>query len=408
MAKSRRKTATQEPTLYLPLPHPGQWAILNSAARFRVVACGRRFGKTELGKVAALLVAADGGRVWWVAPTQKMALELWQSLLELLETHAQQVDRTNRILRLPGGGELRVQSAHVPDHLRGTGLDLVVVDEAAFCSEQAWQALRPALSDRQGQALFLSTPQGRNWFWRLYQRGLDPLQPDWACWQMPTQANPLIPAGELEAARRDLPARQYQEEYEAAFLDDYGSVFRNVLACVAAAPARQPPGEPVCMGIDWGRVYDYTVVAVLGMQSRRLLHLERFHQVEWRIQRQRVLHLAGQWRPRLLLAEANSIGGPNIEALQQEGLPIQPFMMTAASKPRLIDQLAAAIDNQDISLLDDPVLLHELMSYGMQRSPTGHWHYSAPEGGHDDTVIALALAYHASLEQGRGRIQDYR
>jgi hypothetical protein len=99
---------------------------------------------------------------------------------------------------LPGGGTVQVRSADNPDALRGEGLDFVVVDECAYVAEAAWQeALRPALSDRLGRAMFISTPAGRNWFWRHYQRGLE--GGDWQSWSFPTSDN-LHAAGDLAAA----------------------------------------------------------------------------------------------------------------------------------------------------------------------------------------------------------------
>ena len=187
------------------MPHEAQWLILNSAARFRVVACGRRFGKTEVGKLDLMITAFDGGIAWWVSPTHKMALDVWLSLLHLLEPLADKVDRSNRSIQFSGGGVITIQSGHDPERLRGAGLDSVVIDEAAYCHPDVWHVLRPALSDRQGHALFLSTPRGRNWFWTLYQRGQDPLHPDWWSVRLPAWTNPTLPSGEVARARLDLP-----------------------------------------------------------------------------------------------------------------------------------------------------------------------------------------------------------
>ena len=115
-----------------------------------------------------------------------------------------EVRKVDRQINLPGGGMVGVRSADNPDSLRGEGLDYVVLDECAFMSETAWtEALRPALSDRQGGALFISTPKGRNWFWRLYQRGLED-GVEWMAFRFPTSANPHIPPPEIDAARDSL------------------------------------------------------------------------------------------------------------------------------------------------------------------------------------------------------------
>jgi hypothetical protein len=211
---------------------------------------------------------------------------------------------------------------------------------------------------------------------------------------MPTAANPFIPAAEIAAARAELPERRFRQEYLAEFITEGGGVFGNVRACVRPVPPWQ--GEGVCFGIDWGRVNDYTVVLVMGEDSGQVYELARFHQLSWAAQRAKIIALAKRWRPGLILAEANSIGGPNIEALQAEGLPMRPFTTTQASKAKMMDALALALENGALSLPPDPILLGELEAYQLERLPGGDFRYTAPAGGHDDCVVALALAWQAT------------
>ena len=112
-------------------------------------------------------VAMNGGRAWWVAPSYKMAAVGWRLVHELgVQVPGVQVSKVNRMITLPTGGAVQIRSADDPDSLRGEGLDFVVMDECAFMKEDAWtHALRPALSDRLGKAMFISTPKGRNWFY---------------------------------------------------------------------------------------------------------------------------------------------------------------------------------------------------------------------------------------------------
>jgi hypothetical protein len=131
----------------------------------------------------------------------------------------------------------------------------------------------------------------------------------------------------------------------------------------------------------------------------RQIYLERFNQIGWAVQRGRLAALYEQFKPRAILAEENSIGSVNIEALQAEGLPVRGYMMTSKSKAPLIDGLALAMEREEVVLLNDPVLKHELTAYEMKRTSTG-WSYSAPSGSHDDTVIATALSLWASKWYG--------
>lgn len=382
----------------MPRPLPGQDEVMSSPARFRVVACGRRWGKTETGKMAVIECANRGGSAWWVMPSYRMADDVWRSLKATLADHWQEKNEQQKLILLPGGGSLRVRSGDDPDSLRGASLDLVVLDEAAFLREGVWtSALRPALSDRRGRAMFLSTPKGiGNWFHRVFGYGLDPTRAEWQSWQFPTAANPRIAADEIEAARLDLPERVFRAEYLAEFTDDSGGVFRNILPCATAAALAAPePGHQYALGIDWGRV-DFSVAIVIDKTDGKMVAMDRFNGVGWALQRGRLAALAETWQPSAIWAEENSIGGPNIEALRAEGLPVYPFTTTNASKDDLINSLALAFERGRLQIIPDPVLLHELQSYTLERLPSGRYRYSAPSGGNDDTIIALALAYHAS------------
>jgi hypothetical protein len=403
----QKRSATAKPNIIrYPIPHPGQAIILNHPARFRVVACGRRFGKTMLAKLDVMLTACNGGVAWWVLPTYTMAQDVWNDLVFHLEPiDGIDILKSEKTIFFRNRGLIAVRSGHEPDRLRGSGLDKLVIDEAAYCDEAVWHALRPALSDRHGRALLLSTPRGHNWFWSMVQKGFDPLEPDWVAWRMPTAANPFIPPAEIEVARHELPDRVFAQEYLAAFLDDNGMVFRGVRACVRSVG--EPLPEPICFGVDWGRMNDFTAIVVMGMESRQVYEVVRFTGMRWSQQRSKLKNLAKRWQPQLILAEANSIGSPNIEALREEGLPIHPFTTTAQSKAQIIDGLALAIEDGQISLPDDAVLLGELTAYEMQRLPAGDFRYAAPSGGHDDTVIALALALHAATRIPRARVSLY-
>ena len=154
-------------------PHKTQKIVHDCTARFRVLASGRRWGKTRLGVYEALEVAFGGGRSWWVSPSYKMGAVGWRPLSRLAgDMKVAEVKYGERLITFPNGGSVQCRSADDPDSLRGEGLDFVVLDEASFMAHRTWmEALRPALSDRNGRALFISTPKGRNWFYNLYMRG---------------------------------------------------------------------------------------------------------------------------------------------------------------------------------------------------------------------------------------------
>lgn len=384
----------------LPGRHPGQREVMEHPARFKVLACGRRWGKTCLGALACIVTALNGGRAWWVAPSYKVALVGWRLITRLAkQVPGCEVRRGDFSVHLPSGGEIWVRSAHDPDSLRGEGLDFVVMDECAFMHESAWQgAIRPALSDRRGRAIFISTPKGRNWFWRLYARGRDDAQSAWHSWSFPTSNNPYIAAEEIAEARQDLPERVFRQEYLAEFLDDAGGVFRRVTEAVTAIPQEgRIDGREYVIGVDWGKYQDFTVFAVMERGRRELVALERFNQIDYSVQVGRLKALAERFQPDAIVVERNAMGEPLVEQLGRDGLPVVPFVMTNATKTQVIDALSLAFERGDIKILPDEVLVTELQAYEMSRSPSGLLRYNAPDGVHDDTVVALALAWHGIM-----------
>ena len=208
-------------TVKLPPLHPGQQAVAHDPARFKVLACGRRWGKTRLGTVLCLATALRGGRAWWVAPSYKMAQVGWRGLAQLAgQIPGAVVARGEMLIGVPGGGTVQVRSADNPQSLRGEGLDFCTLDECAYMLEAAWtEALRPALADRKGGALFISTPHGLNWFRQLFVLGQQP-GGEWRSWQFKSADNPHLDAGEIAAARGLLSSRVFRQEFEADFLED--------------------------------------------------------------------------------------------------------------------------------------------------------------------------------------------
>ena len=389
------------PTVDVVLPslHIGQRKVVDNPARFKCLACGRRWGKTRVGTALDIEVALKGGRAWWVAPSYKMGAVGWRLVKELaIQIPGANISLGDRMVTFPGGGTVQVRSADDPDSLRGEGLDLCIMDECAFMKEEAWtHAIRPALSDRQGRAIFISTPKGHNWFYRLFQRGLDPEYTEYYSWQFPTSDNPFIADEEIEAARATLPDRIFRQEYLAEFIADAGGVFRGVMDAVGAIPQDEALAEhQYVIGVDLAKHNDFTVIAVVDIGLKALVYLDRFNKIDLLIQAQRIegaFKRFNTFRRCSMIVERN-YNETVVEILQARGIPVQPFITTNASKTSAIGRLERAFDYDEISILNDLVLIAELQAYEAIRLPnSGLMRYSAPDGMHDDTVMALAFAW---------------
>ena len=384
--------------LTLPRLHPGQRRVLEHRQRYAVLALGRRWGKTTLAVDLAVREALAGRPVGWFAPTYQLLAEAWRALKRRLGPVTRHASEVEHRLELVTGGVVECWSLDGPDPARGRRYGRVILDEASIVRDllARWQeAIRPTLTDLAGDALILGTPKGRNAFWQLHQRGVAGVA-DWSAHAGPTAENPHIDLAEVEKARRDLPDRVFRQEYLAEFIEDGSGVFRRVAEAARLEPQERRDGHWYVMGADWAREHDYTALSVIDVTAREQVALERFSQVEWAIQYGRLRALYDRYTPVVILAEHNSFGSPVIEHLQRQGLPVRPWTATNATKAAVVDALALALERGDVGLLDDEVQTGELQAYTAERLPSGLVRYTAPEGMHDDTVIALALAWEAA------------
>jgi len=207
----------------LPKLHSGQLGVASSSARFKVLVAGRRWGKTRLGVWLCIAKAMQGKKTWWVAPTYSMANEGWKEIRTLGKDYGVTIKEGDKTLYTPTGGYVTVRTADNPDRLRGAGLDFIVLDECAYIKEATWkEVLRPTLTERQGGALFISTPKGYNWFQRLYDEAEN--QEDWERWQLSTYTNPFVPHEELEIAKQEVGSFLFSQEYLAEFVEAKGGL----------------------------------------------------------------------------------------------------------------------------------------------------------------------------------------
>lgn len=384
-------------TLTLPKPHPSQRAILREGKRYNVVACGRRWGKSTMAVELAVRPALEAMPVGYFTPTYKLLTEYWRVLTGCLAPVTKRANASEHRIELITGGVIECWTLEDPNAGRSRKYARVIPDEAGLVEHlgETWQtAIRPTLADYSGDAWFLGTPKGHNFFWECWLRGQDDTRPEWMSWQRPTSDNPYIKASEISEMRRDMTERRFAQEIEAQFLEDAGGVFRQVRHAATETPQDAPAdGHTYVIGCDWGKSNDYTVFAVMDATDKRMVELVRSNQVDYTIQRGRLVGLCEKWKPGAVIAESNSMGTPIIEALARDRVPVRPFTTTNATKAVIIDALALAFERGDIRILNDPILVSELQAYESVKLPSGLSRYSAPEGMHDDTVMALALAW---------------
>ena len=382
----------------MPTETPMQARVINNPAKRKVVCTGRRSGKTTMGAIVACNALIDRKNTLIASTSQDQSDIFWRYvtrwLAPLVDAGLVQQNKTKRTMEM-AGALLRVKTGSDADVLRGFDCDILILDECAYLDPTAWYEVgAPMMADRDGTAYFYSTPARKNWFYHLYQRAVSDTTGRWAAFHATTHDNPHLSAAAVEELAGDMTTDAYQQEIMAQFLEGAGQVFRNVEDCATARRVDPYPGEFV-MGVDTAQAQDYSVITVLDRQTRRMVDMDRFHRVPWSLYRGRVATMQQRWNCDSIVFETNSIGGPNFEALQHDGLPVIGFETTASTKPPLIESLVLAFERKEIAVFDDPVLLGELGAYERKVSPTtGRSQYSAPEGLHDDCVMSLALAWH--------------
>jgi hypothetical protein len=390
-------------------PHPAQREVMDSTARFLAVDAGRRFGKTKIAAAMCLRrCRRDRQMVWWVAPTYKVVKRGYAEVLrqlppELLSRPASPETAFDAgrsvVLRFRNGSRMEFYSAERPEGMLGEGVDFAVLDEAATMPEHVWtQIVRPTLADRAGGALFISTPRGRNWFYRMYVRGQDDQQPTYASWRFPSMANPHIPAEEWEEMAETLPRAVYEQEILADFISNAASVFRIPDNAVGAI--QQPEGH-VVLGVDLAKHQDFTVFCGVRSGDRQPCYHDRFNAVSWPEQRRR-LHTAIEKIEQTaesitVMIDSTGVGDVVYDDLSMEGLDCVPVKFTNQWKQQSVMLLAADLERGNAFLNEHQV--REFESYAYSITEAGRWKFEAASG-HDDEVSAMLLAHWGVVNEG--------
>jgi len=211
---------------------PWQQEVFKDTTRFKVVAAGRRCGKSRMAAVTLLiegLKCPQGSAVLYVSPTMGQSRQIiWDLLLDLGREVIQGSHVNNLDITLINGARIYVRGADRPDTLRGVSLTYAVLDEVADIKPEAWeQVIRASLSDKRGRALFIGTPKGRNWFYDTFKLGESEDDPDWKSWHFTTADNPLIDQAEIESAKKTLSTFAFKQEYMASFTNAGSDLFKE-------------------------------------------------------------------------------------------------------------------------------------------------------------------------------------
>jgi hypothetical protein len=397
--------------------HPGgQEDILQSAARFRTLAAGRRWGKTKVAAHEIVKRAQKPNQmIWWVANTYKNVSRGYREVVNQLPPSwlakpAPAYTSTTKILQLKNGTMIEFYSGGSPDSLAGEGVDFVVVDEAALIPDSVWQQLiRPTLMDTGGEAFIISTPRGHNWFYDMWQLGQSD-RPGYDSWRFPQTANPFVPTEETASAKLELPKIIFEQEIMAEFLAAGASIFGIGLEREGAIIDEivEPRGN-VFVGIDLAKKQDFTVITADREEDGLPCYFERFQDMDWPTQQKRIgyaieeLEMQPGVESVTALVDSTGLGDVVYDNLIAAGVDVIPIDFNGNRKEQMARLLAADMEHGKAVILGD--MKDEFGHYEFTLTPNGHYKFSAPSGKHDDMVAAKMLAHWGRIHEGGSNIE---
>lgn len=403
-------------------PHPAQVPVLKSKARFKIMCCGRRFGKTVIAsKLAIQATRKENQMVWWVAPTYRVVKRGYEEILRQLPPDVlakpappdSHFDAGRQVvLHFKNGSRMEFFSAERPEGMLGAAVDYVVLDEAATMPARVWnQVIYPTLGDRLGKALLISTPRGHNWFYYEWLRGQDESETDYESWTFRTQDNPLLPEGEADRMAAMMPQMEADQEIYAKWIAAGSSVFilepfsiedKKIQENGIVSGFGQNLKGTVFLGIDLARTNDWTVLYGTMEDTRQNVYFERMQAIAWAEQRRRIrravatLRRNGAAHVTLLVDEGNA-GSVIVEDLMEAGYDVVGVNFTT-HKANMVRLLANDLEAGKAFVLSEKI--SEFNSYQMDQTKSGKLTYSAPDGQHDDVVSAKMLSHWGCVNYG--------
>lgn len=374
-----------------------------------VVVCGRQVGKTLLGINQALMWALGkkNQQIMMVLPTDSQANKVYKQMIEgiilaeVVKSHKGQSGSAEIVFDT--GSKILFRSALQEDSLRGYSNDYLIIDEAAFISENTINSiLIPTLTVKGKKILVLSTPKGKNWLFKYFNR--QHTDSNWKSFKFTSYDSPYVNKKFLDEQKNSLPQEIFEQEYMAEFIDK-ASIFKNLddIMLYNILPDKK---SDVYIGVDLGMNNDYTVATVIN-SDHQVIDILRFTNVTSNDLKNRLQTFFEIHKPKNIVIENNGLGIPIVSDLLDTkwGEYITPFTTTPKSKHEVIQNMVRLFNNKIIKLPNDDNLRLELENFIFVMTETGNIKYQASSGIHDDMVMSLAFSLEA-LNRGNKKQFD--
>lgn len=396
---------TSPVVLRFPALTENQRALLASPARVLWVGAGTKTGKTVALAIWVAQGFLAGERCAWVGPWHRRTRSAYEVIKALLDVPLRRGDvaATDSTMRLstPAGGRVEFLSGDNPEAIYGEGFHRVVIDEASRQTETSLTAALTTISATGGRVrLAFNLERGaRNWAIRhlLRVRHLTPEERARGgedAMTFPTAPEGFVDRALIDSLRDKMPEAMWRALYEAEIPDEDVALFRNLDEVFTGAARPEPVrGRHYVAGVDLARKQDWTVVTVMDARSGDVVHADRFNQLDWGVQVERVAAICRRFQVGRAYVDATGLGDVVVDELRRQNVSVEPVIFTRASRKELIEGLIVACDRRAIRL--PPALTafrEEMEAVEFQLSEAGEVRYGVPHGFADDCLMSLALA----------------
>lgn len=380
----------------------------DGSGKWFVIKASRQVGKSIC--MEGLLIAAslkkDYSFSLFVSPVIQQARKVFQDLCRIAHEIIKSANGSLLEIEFINGSIVKFGSAQQADSLRGFTIKnsgILIVDEAAFCSDEVfYQILVPTTNVYNSDIFIVSTPKfKRGFFYTLWLKGLDDQQDkvqsvDWTTYD----TSKYLSKDTLELYRQSMPKLAFQCEFLAEFIDGEGTVFTNFKNCIKKY---QLQNTHTIIGVDWGTGTgsDYTVLTIGQVYNgkARIAYQRAFNDKNATDTINYILEEVKALKRQInsdieIVVEKNSIGQVYFQLLYEaldDDVQLISFNTTNKSKDRIVKQLINLLEREQIDLPDDNKLMNELSAYECKINSNGLPVYNAPSGLHDDRVLSLCF-----------------
>ena len=387
---------------------PYQIAYLNNTARFRVIMWHRGSRKTtDLLNFSLTQCYQVKGLYWFISPYLNQGVDtVWKdpntSIFrwipeEVLKTL--KVNSSDHSITFPNGSVWQLKGADKPDSLRGPKPVGISVDEYGeianrWGSKLREEILEPTIRSSGGWIDYGGTPKGNNDFEYIRKLGRQEGQKQWWSSKLTVEDTGIYSKEEIDQIRKNATRQEIvDQEYYCMVVDGAMTVFKGHSKCVKGSLEEPIDQHQYIFGIDLARTFDRTAIVGFDVHTNHMVFFKTLQNQSWDLQKMNIVSILDKYNKAAAVVDATGVGDSFVEQLSLSGANVYPFKISSNQiKKNLVEKGVMFFENEYISYPDIEEVREELNSYEYELTPNGNITYNAPQGKHDDIVMAICLA----------------